>query len=180
MRVLLAQLRGFGAPGERERAQRADDVEVVQPMGLRVRPAITSSLEAVVVETPSGERIAVVLVDKARAEGAVEAEVGETQLHGLAEQSAVIRIRASGDIELSPKSGRNVIVAGGTLKVARETDGVRIGTLTATAPPSGGPVVFTFTPMSADGTPGVPSAPGPTLALRGVISSTDCAPHFKG
>jgi hypothetical protein len=152
MRVLLAQLRGLGAPGERERAQRADDVEVVQPMGLRVRPAITSSLEAVVVETPSGERIAVVLVDKARAAGAVEAEIGETQLHGLAEQSAVIRIRASGDIELTPKSGRNLILAGGSTAVAKEGSvttghahgGTLTGTITGTSA-TGGPVTGSCT-----------------------------------
>ena len=35
MRVLLAQLRRLGAAGERERAQRDDDVEVVQPIGVR-------------------------------------------------------------------------------------------------------------------------------------------------
>lgn len=181
-RVLLAQLRGLGPTGEQESGQRDDDVEVAVPMGLRVQPAVTESLEAVVVETASGERVALVLVDKARGAGAVEAEEGETQLHGLAEQSAVIRIRASGDIELTPKAGRDVVVNGGSLKVARETDPVTIGTLTATAPPMGGAVMFVFTPMNADGSPGAPTPPPgvPALTLTGAISRAGCALHFKG
>lgn len=179
-RVLLAQLRGVGPAGDPERGQRDDDVEVSTPLGLRVRPAVTDSLNAVVIETPSGERIALVLVDKARAAGAVEAEEGETQLHGLGEPSAVIRIRASGDIELTPKAGRDVVVAGGTLKVARETDPVTIGTVTAVAPPMGGAVTFIFTPMHADGTPGAPTAALPSLVLSGAISRAGCATNFKG
>lgn len=180
VRALLVQIRGAGAAGDDEGAVPDDGVEVAQPLGLRARPVISASLEGVMVEQENGDRVVLVLIDKSRGAGAVEAEVGETQLHGLAEQSAVVRIRASGDIELTPKVGRNVIVAGGTLKVARETDGVRIGNITASAPPGGGPVVFVFTPVNAAGVPGAPSAASPTLSLGGVISSADCAEHFKG
>ncbi len=167
-RVLLAQLRGLGAEGERERAQRDDDVEVASPLGLRVRPAISGSLEAVVVETPGGERVAVVLVDKARAAGAVEAEVGETQLHGLAEQSAVIRIRASGDIELTPKTGRSVILAGGTHGAAREGHAVSVGRLVFVPGSSGASLLWNGAPVS--------SAP-PGTEITGTI--TDGAEHVR-
>lgn len=167
-RMLLAQLRGLGAEGERERAQRDDDVEVAQPMGLRVRPAITSTLEAVVVETPSGERIAVVLLDKARAAGAVEAEVGETQLHGLAEQSAVIRIRASGDIELTPKTGRNVVVAGGTSRAAREGHAVNCGAFDFTPGGGGAPAALLYWSPLVTAPPVVP--PAIRIPISGTIA----------
>lgn len=120
-RALLAQLRGAGETGRDEEAEAHDDVEVLQPLGLRVRPVQRGSLEAVVIER-GDERVALFLVDKARATGAVEAEEGETQLHGLAEQSAVVRIRANGDVEITPKSGRKVLLGGGSL--AALTDGV--------------------------------------------------------
>lgn len=121
VRALLAQLRGAGESGRDEDAEAHDDVEVLMPLGLRVRPVQRESLEAVVVER-GDERVALFLVDKARVTGAVEAEEGETQLHGLAEQSAVVRIRANGDLELIPKSGRKVYLGANTL--AALTDGV--------------------------------------------------------
>ena len=122
-RALLAQLRGAGETGRDEDAEAHDDVEVLQPLGLRVRPVQRGSLEAVVVER-GDERVALFLVDKVRVAGAVEAEEGETQLHGLAEQSAVFRIRASGAIEITPKAGQDLVLHGGTLKAARVTDPV--------------------------------------------------------
>lgn len=45
---------------------------------------------------------------------------------------------------------------------------VDCGTLTATAPPGGGPVTFTYTPPS-----GTPGAPGLTVQLQGVVTSGD-------
>lgn len=108
VRALLVQLRGpdgAAIPG--------DGVEVVQPMGLRARPVVRASTEALVLELPNGERLAFV-IDKARDEGAVEPEAGETQLHGLASQSAVVRIRASGAVEITAASGQPVTLQGGT------------------------------------------------------------------
>jgi len=59
----------------------------------------------------------------------------------------------------------SVIVIGdesGSKKIALDGDTVNGGTVTATAPPGGGAVVFTYTPAG-----GTPSPPSPTLALTG-------------
>ena len=118
VRALVVQLQGPGA-----RPIPGDAVEAWQPMGLRAHPVIRSTTEALVIELPNGERIAF-KIDKGRDEGGVEAEAGETQLHGLSAQSAVVRIRANGDVEISPATGRNLVLAGGTLDAARATDPV--------------------------------------------------------
>lgn len=145
VRALLVQVRG--AAGQQE-----DAAEVWQQPGVRAVPVVRASTEAMVFELPNGGRIAF-LIDKARDQGAVEAEAGETQLHGLAAPSAVIRVRANGDVEVTPAAGRNVILAGGTLDAARKTDAVsvtftseQIGTLTAPSgggPVTGGPITLT-------------------------------------
>lgn len=122
-RTLLVQLRR-GAEGDRAGAIPADDVEVLQPLGFRVRPVApdpdNGSLEAFVLEQSNGDRLAVMLVDKAQHPGDVSPEAGGVVVHGLAERSAVIYVRASGDIELTPKAGRSVILAGGSARAARE------------------------------------------------------------
>jgi hypothetical protein len=69
-----------------------------------------------------------------------------------------------------------VVINGGTLKVARVTDPVRIGTLTAVAGPY--PVTFTTTLQDADGVPGAPVV-GPTATLSGVISNAGGAARTK-
>lgn len=153
-RELLAQLRAAGAEGDPGEEQ--DDMEVVQPMGIRVRPVQRASLEGLAVDW-GDRRVVLVLVDKSREAGAVEPEEGETQLHGLAQESAVVRIRASGDIEITPASGRDVILAGGSLGVARSSDAVQttLGALAAgglTAPPGGGPCTLTAGPITLSGT----------------------------
>lgn len=118
VRTLLAQLRGDGDIA-------ADAVEVVQPAGLRARPTVTSTLEALVVEMPNGDRVAAFLVDKARAEGTVEPEAGETQLHGLADPGARVRLRADGSVDLH--SGVQIRLGeGASKKVARVGDTVRV------------------------------------------------------
>ncbi len=125
--VSVAQGRGQGGAPD-------DALEVVEPPGLRARPVVRSSTEALVVELPNGDRFAF-LLDKEAREGAVALEAGETQLRGCAVPAAVVRIRASGDVEITPAEGCSVILAGGTERVARREGAVRAaGT---TAPPSG-------------------------------------------
>lgn len=122
--TLLVQLRR-GAEGDRAAAIPADDVEVLQPLGFRVRPVAPDpdgSLEAFVIEQSNGDRLAVMLVDKAQHAGDVSPEAGGVVVHGLAERSAVVYIRASGDIEITPKGGRRVILAGGEQPYVRGTD----------------------------------------------------------
>lgn len=114
--VITAQGRGHGGAPD-------DSIEIVETPGLRARPPVRASSEALVLELPNGDRFAF-LVDKGARTGAVACEDGETQLHGAANAATVIRLRASGDIEITPATGRNVILAGGTAKVAREGDAV--------------------------------------------------------
>lgn len=97
----------------------ADAIEVYQPQGLRAVPVPRAETEALVIELANGERLALV-IDKRRDAGAVVPEAGETQVHCLAQPASVIRWRASGDIEVTPLAGRNVILAGGSTPVAKE------------------------------------------------------------
>lgn len=127
VRTLVMQGRASGAGVD-------DDLEVVQPIGLHARPPVRGSTEALVVELPNGDRFGFP-IDKGAAEGAVEAETGETQLYACGNAAVVIRLRPSGDIEITPAEGRKVVLAGGTLDAARATDPVSAsGT---TAPPTG-------------------------------------------
>jgi len=145
VRTLLVQLRGPGGQPE-------DAAEAWQPMGLRARPVVRATTEAMVLELPNGGRIALV-IDKARDEGAVEPEAGGVSLAGLADPSATVYIRANGDVEITPAAGRNVILAGGTLDAARKTDAVsvtlsaeQIGQISApNGPCTGGPITLTGT-----------------------------------
>ncbi len=107
--TLLLQGRG---PGE----QPADDIEAYQPLGLRTRPVVARSTEALVIELPNGERVAFVC-DKGLS--STPPEEGETQLHGLKETSAVVRIRASGAIEITAKSGQRVDLQGASQPFVR-------------------------------------------------------------
>lgn len=119
--TLVAQLRGAGEEGDDDAAEAFDGVEVAQPMGLRAKPVQRASLEGVVVEI-GDERYVLCLVDKSRQTGAVEPETGGTTLYSLAEPSAVFYARASGDLEVTPKTGRDTILSGGSLDAARKTD----------------------------------------------------------
>lgn len=133
-RVLTVQAAGVGAEGDDNGAQSFDDVEVTQPCGLMARPALTSTTEAVAVRR-GDELVALVIVDKGAP--AQDVEAGETRLYGVngsTNGAAVIRIRATGAIEVTAKSGTNVsisvsgggnvVLAGGSLSVARQTDAV--------------------------------------------------------
>ncbi len=143
--LLVAQGRGHGDAPD-------DALEVVQPVGLRARPVVRGSTEALVFELPNGDRFAFV-IDKAAADGAVALEAGETQLRGCAMAASVVRLRASGDIEVTPAAGRHVVLAGGGARVAREGDGVRVtiptGAIALMSP--SGPVSNTA-PIVVDGT----------------------------
>jgi len=86
--VLVAQ--GLGPGGATD-----DAIEVVESPGLRSRPVVRESTEALVLELPSGDRFAFV-IDKGPRDGAVALEAGETQLRGCAMAASVVRLRASG------------------------------------------------------------------------------------
>lgn len=172
-RVVTAQAIGAGAEGDDDGAERWDDAEVTQPLGLMAVPAQTTTLEGYALRR-GDEVIVNVIVDKGAAAQTVE--VGETRLYGAGSGNgaAVIRIRANGDIEVTPGSGQSVILAGGTKKNARVEDPLNVGTLVATAGPY--PVLFTYIPGVAGPTP--PAPPG-GVALTGVIATAGGAPFVK-
>lgn len=120
VRVLLAQLRTPLAPGAPEIPGEA--VEVWQPPGLRARPVVRQSTEALEIEAPNGERVALV-VDKGRDEGAVEPEDGGAALVGVSPASAAttIYLRADGTIEVTAAAGKKVVVQGGVQPFVRGT-----------------------------------------------------------
>lgn len=134
LRVQTAQTVGFGDETDGGDAEQSDEAEVLQPAGFASRPAITDTLEGFAVMR-GDEPVVLVLLDKGAP--AQDVEAGETRLYGVngsTNGAAVIRIRATGAIEVTAKSGTNVsisvsgggnvVLAGGSLEVARRTDPV--------------------------------------------------------
>jgi len=162
--VSTLQAVGVGSVGADGEAERFDDVEHTQPAGLFAVPTTSANTEAVVIRR-GDEAVALVVVDKSKP--AQNVESGETRLYGVggSNGAAVIRIRADGSIEITAKVGVNislnvdgagdVVLDGGSLKVARATDPVSV-TLTALqiatiiAPAGGGPC--TGGPITITGT----------------------------
>ena len=162
--VSTLQAVGVGSVGADGEAERFDDVEHTQPAGLFAVPTTSANTEAVVIRR-GDEAVALVVVDKSKP--AQNVESGETRLYGVggSNGAAVIRIRADGSIEITAKVGNNIalnvdaagniVLDGGSLKVARATDPVsvtltalQIGTIIAPAgggPCTGGPITITGT-----------------------------------
>lgn len=243
-RVLTLQLAGGGGESTDETAEMIDDVELLQPMGLFVRPFITPRTEVFGFEL-GDEVIATHMLDKSGGGGASPAafndvDAGETRLYGAKEAASRVRLRADGSLDVEAKANQairitqaeakvwingngsidieakagqtlrithpsgaklwingdgsvdvrsatgtavnvaaggagDVVLNGGTKKVAREEDTLNVGTLVATAGPY--PVVFAY----VQGTVGaVPPAPPGGVSLRGVITTGTGAPRTKG
>lgn len=130
-RVTTVQMTGAGAAGSNATAETVDLCEVVQPLGLMAYPTIGDNTEAMIARI-GDKPVALALIDKSRAAQAVEE--GEVRLYGpgSSNATAIIRIRNSGAIEITAKDGVNialnvsgageVVLDGGSLKVARVTD----------------------------------------------------------
>lgn len=173
--TMTAQVVGVGAEGSDDEAERWDDTEVVQAAGFRALPAQTATLEGLAMRR-GDEAVVVHVIDKGATVQTLEA--GESRVYGVgaSNPTAVIRIRANGDIEVTAAAGQvvrvaasggEVVLSGGTLKNARVEDALNVGTLVATAGPY--PVLFTYVP----GVPGpTPPAPPGGVALTGVIASS--------
>lgn len=170
-RVLTAQCAGVGSEGSDDAAERFDGVEVAQPAGLMASPALTSTTEALAVRR-GDELIALFLVDKGATVQALAA--GETKLHGVNGTNAttVIHIRADGSMDIaSANNGAininahgtgDVVVNGGSLKVARVSD-----------PTTGHTHAFS---LSAGPYPVV----GSIMSATDTIASSGGAARFKG
>ena len=120
-RVLTVQAAGVGAEGDDDGAQGFDAVEVAQPAGLMASPTLTATTEAVAVRR-GDELVALVLIDKGAAAQSVEA--GETRLYGVGSDNstAVIRLRANGDVEIVSKAAQVVKLQAATQAFIRGND----------------------------------------------------------
>lgn len=162
-KCIRAQVIMAGSEGADNDAEQADSVETVQPLGLLARPTITDTAETVTVRR--GDEVVVLFVlDKAAVKQ--DLEEGEVRMHGVSSSApnAVIRIRASGDIEITPAPGCAVKLAGGATNCAKQGSTVDLGYIAGTAPVGGGPVTFVYTP------PGV-APPGATALNSGQVTS---------
>lgn len=107
--VITAQLRGAGEQGDNETAEPFDACEVLQPQGFMANPALTATSEALTIRR-GDEAVVTVLIDKGAS--AQNVESGETRVHGVgsSNQSARIRIRNNGAIEITTSGNGGVTV----------------------------------------------------------------------
>ena len=176
VRTVLATVLGFGMTGDDENAETNEDCECIQPLGLCARPVPDEDTEALVY-VDGDERVIIGLVHKTSSLHTVEE--GAAELYSPKEPTCVMKMRADGKIEVTAKSGQDIVLNAGDKRIARMTDNVNVCTIAATAGPY--PAAITITPILADGTPGTPvvGAPGSPVTITAVISSQtgNCAEH---
>ncbi len=172
-RSLLVQLRGLGNTGDDDNAESHDDIEVMQPLGLFARPTIRASLEALIVAVGE-DLLALALADKG-AGVMSDVEEGETRIYSAGGSTCRVRLRADGSIDIEATSNKNiritsagsgdVVLNGGSLKVARVTDPTTghthgPGTMTVTVPPGGAGGTFPVVGATASATDTIASSGG--------------------
>lgn len=136
------------------------------PFGMRSRPP--SGVECVVVR--SGGAPGVLIAAESAKYGPADLEEGELAIYCIT-SGAVIKLDKDGKITIDAAAAKDVVVNGGSLKVARDTDPVNAGTLTGQAGPY--PVVFTHVDAKTAAV-----TTGQSVTLTGKI--TDGAARFKG
>lgn len=114
-RVLLAQLRGNGDEGDDATAEPIDAAEVVQPLGLFARPALTAHTEAVALRL--GDQV-VVLTVQDKSLSVLSVPEGATWLYGAQNPAACVRLNADGTVDIL--SAGDVRVKSGSTPVAKE------------------------------------------------------------
>ena len=121
--TITAQLRLTGNEGDDDTAEPFDGAEVVQPLGVIARPALTPTTEAAYIRV-GDEIIVLAILDKGAAPGDVEE--GETRLYGAKTPVARVRLRADGTVEIDSDRfhEKDIVLNGGTHAVARATDPV--------------------------------------------------------
>lgn len=185
-RVLLAQLRGPGDEGSDTTSEPVDGAEVYGLLGLFVRPFLTAHTEAI--SFRMGDQVVVLSFSDKSLSVFGDVEEGETRLYGAKVPTARLRLRADGSLDLETAGSAalritatgtgDIVLNGGTLKVARDSDPVRVGTISGTAGPY--PVLLTFTPVDANGTPTTPVVGTISgVAVSAVISNAGGAAHVK-
>ncbi len=109
VRTVLAQIRGAGATGADDDAEPMDGVEVNTPIGFDSRPVLTDTTELLTFRI-GAQIVGLYIIDKGRADKLddPELEEGETRVSGAKESSAMLRVRADGDLVSLAKSGKVV------------------------------------------------------------------------
>lgn len=134
-RVVTASIVGIGNVGDDASAERVDNCEVAQPLGLFAVPVLTPQTEGVVARLADRPFVLFVL-DKGRT--AQACEDGGTKLYGVGPDNAaaIVYIRATGAIEVTSVTNTNVILTAGGTGTVRFQDGSQAfvrGTQYATA-----------------------------------------------
>ena len=182
-------VQGPVADGSLGQQQCQQPVRFMQWFGFRSRPVVKQG-EAVVVACRGGTSNAVAVAADNLAHGPTDLDEGESVMYSSG--GSTIRQDTAGKIMIDAKTPADVVVNGGTLKVARVTDPVNSGVITSqVATPVAGTNIISLAYTDADGTThlllnltfvmGLLTAaapPGPTSApVRGRIQ--DGAPRFK-
>lgn len=158
--------------GRSEAGEPAAQVSVrrLWPFGLRSRPP--AGVDAVVVHANGGSSNGVMVGAESSKYGPTDLEVGEACVYSSANPE-VLRARETGKTELSSAQSQDVVVNGGTLKVARATDQVEALAALATW---AGQVELAITNLG-----GVPPSPTFSTFANAIarIASGAGASHFK-
>ncbi len=162
-------------PGEPDGS---DQVRRLQHYGFRSSPPAGAELLTVAVGGAAGQHVA--FASEAPGAGPTDQASGDVAVYcadgatvRVIANGATILIDANGAITADCAPGQDVVVNGGTLKVARETDPVDLGYLVVT-PGAGGVGAVEWLPP---GSP-MPAPPAVATPMQGAISGG--APHFKG
>ncbi len=123
VRTVLAQIKIYGDAGDDQNAETVDDAEVLHTVGFVARPPITPTLEALI-ERDGDDFVVLCFADKT--DTLHDVEEGASEVYSPKEPSCRIRMRASGDIEITAKSGQNIILNGGTKSIGRVDDQVQV------------------------------------------------------
>lgn len=139
-RVVVARLFGVGQDGDTDEQQEPiEEAECLSPIGFKSRPKVSSTTEAFGVRL--GDEVVVLCVIDKGGTKLTDAELaeGEVLLYGPTEPTATVRITKDGDVVITAKAGRNVVLKapdGGEVRlnedgtgyagkeVARKDDGV--------------------------------------------------------
>jgi hypothetical protein len=161
-----------GDPGGQQPVRRGE------PWGVHGRPK--AGVQALVARVMGNAAAGVLTAIWTGAYGRQNLAEGETQLYCVAKDCEVY-LDKNGKLRLVSSTGQDITFNGGTLKVARETDSLDVGTLgPCTAGPY--PVTLSYTPTVATGGgntgPGSPLT-GPTVAVSGVVAKGTGAPNVK-
>jgi hypothetical protein len=121
-RVVTASIVGIGNVGDDASAERVDNCEVAQPLGLFAVPVLTPQTEGVVARLADRPFVLFVL-DKGRT--AQACEDGGAKLYGVGPDNAaaIVYIRATGAIEVTSVTNTNVTLTAGGTGTVRFQDG---------------------------------------------------------